>query len=151
MKKMFLALLMCLFAVNFALASPDNKTIIAETQLDNSPTSVTSSTFNIQDYHEAGFWVKYDETEVGGGLSVAVTLDVSYDDTTWLDMSFYDLAGGTTLQTSETISSDGWYYCSLPSLYFQPGSILYIRMVIIATGSDVDDIALVTAYMIGTK
>lgn len=151
MKKLLLALLACLFITGQVWASPDNKTIIDETQLDDDPTSVTSDTVNIQGYKEVGFWVKYDETEVGNSISAAVTVDVSYDGTTWLDMYFYDIGGTTTGQTSETISADGWYYCALPNLYLPVGSIIYARVVVTATNTDADDILLITGYLVGNK
>ncbi len=151
MKKLFLTLLGIMFMTSMALASPVNKTIIDETQLDDDPTSVTSDTVNIQDYKEVGFWVKYDETEVGNSVSAAVTIDISYDNSTWLDVYFYDVAGTGTAQTSETISADGWYYCALPNSYLPIGSIVYARMVITATNTDADDLATVTGYLVGNK
>jgi hypothetical protein len=129
-----------------AWASPVNKTLISETQLDNDPTSVTG-TYNVQDYSKVAFFVKYDETEVGNSISIAVTMHFSYDNSNWVTGYFYDMAGGSTLQTSETLSSDGWYYCYLDNKWQIP----YVRMTITATNSDADDLATVTAYMIGTK
>lgn len=150
-KKVAVLLLALMLIGGVAFASPVNKTIISETQLDDDPTSVTSSTVNIQDYKKVGFWVEYDETQVGASVSAAVTLDVSYDGTNWLDVYFYDIAGTTTAQTSETISSDGWYYCALPDAYLSAGTIPYVRMVITATNTDADDLAVVTAYLTGIK
>ena len=146
-RKLFLILTLLIFVPSMCFAGIVNKTIIAETQLDDNPTSVTSSTFNIQDYDKVAFFIKYDETEVGNSISIAVTFDTSYNGSDWVDASFHDYAGGATLQTSETISSDGWYYC-----WFDPDlSIRYVRAVITATNSDTDDLATVTAYMIGTR
>lgn len=50
-----------------------------------------------------------DVTVIGAALSAAVTLQVSDDNSTWLGASFYDYAGGATLQTTETLSADGGY------------------------------------------
>lgn len=150
-KKLCLAVLICLLMTSQVWASPVNKTIISQTTLDDDPTSVTSTTMDIQDYKEVGFWVNYDETEVGNSVSVSITLDVSYNGSTWLDAKFYDIAGESTLQTSETLSSDGWYYCVLPNLYFPIGTTVKVRMVIAATNTDADDTAVVTAYLVGTK
>lgn len=131
---------------NSVWASPINKTLISETQLDDDPTSVTG-TYNVQDYEKVAFFVEYDETEVGNSISIAITLDYSYDNTNFVTGYFYDLAGGTTLQTSETLSSDGWYY-----LWLSPDwQITYVRVTITATNSDADDLATVTAYLIGLK
>lgn len=152
MKRIFLILFICVMLIAVpAWAGVDNKTIIDAVQLDDDPTSVTSAVWNIQDYNEVGFWVEYDETEVGNAISASVTLDISYDGTTWLDMPFYDIAGTTTIQTSETISADGWYYCALPTTYYPIGTMLLVRMVIAATNTDADDILVVSAYLTGTR
>ena len=146
MKKLFLTLLAVMLFCDMAMASPLSKTIITETQLDDSPTSITG-TYNISDYNKAAFFVKYDETQVGNAISVAVTMDFSYDGTNWVTGYWYDFAGGATLQTSETLSSDGWYY-----LWLDPDwQIPYVRVTITATNSDADDLATVTAYLVGTK
>jgi len=148
MRKALLVLLASLLFCWPAFASPVNKTLISETQLDDDPTSVTATARNVQDYKKVGFVVKYDETEVGNSVSVSISLDISYDNSNWIDASFYDFAGGATLQTSESLTSDSWYYC-----WFDPDWALpiYIRMVIAATNSDADDLATVTAYLVGVK
>ena len=151
MKKVFLMFLAVMLFAGVAFASPVNKTIINAVQLDDDPTSVNSTTVNIQDYKETGFWLQYNETEVGNSISAAVTVDISYDGSTWLDMPFYDIAGTTTMQTTETISSDGWYYFALPSAYFPIGSILSVRVAVAATNTDADDILVINCYLTGTK
>ena len=146
MKKILTVLSILLMVASMASASQVRETLIASTTPDADPTSVTGSV-NIGEAERVAFFVTYDETEVGGGLSVAITMDVSYDGTTWLDASFYDYAGGATLQTSETISADGSYYC-----WFNPDmAIPQVRMVITATGSDADDTADVVAYIVMDK
>lgn len=149
MKKLFLVLLACCFIWSQAMASPVNKTLIAETQLDDDPTSITG-TYNVQDYEKVAFWVEYDETEVGNAISIAITFDFSYDNTNFVTGYFYDLAGGLTTQTTESLSSDGWYYCWLNSSIGNPMP-RYVRMTITATNTDADDLAVVTAYMSGNK
>jgi len=147
MRKFLLTFLACVLFASQVFAGPENVTIITETQLDNDPFSATSSTFNIQEYDKLGFFVKYDETEVGGGVNVNVTLDISYDGTNWVDALFYDYTGALTPQTSENLASDKWYYC-----WFDPDmNAPYVRMSIDSVFTDVDDIAKVTAYMVGTK
>jgi hypothetical protein len=111
-------------------------TAIATTQLDDDPTSVTSDGIDVSEYDKVAFWVAYDETEVGGGVSGAVTLTVSYDDTTYFAASFYDYAGGATLQTSETISADGNYV-----FWMNPDfTVRYAKVTITGTGTDTDDL-----------
>jgi hypothetical protein len=146
--KRLLVLLFCLFFFysNIAFGAVDNRTIIASTALDDDPTSVTG-TWNIKDYEKVAFFVDYDETEVGGGLSVAVTVEYSYNNSDWVTGYFYDFAGGRTLQTSETLSSDGWYYFWLDVDW----QMEYVRVTLTATGSDVDDIATVACHLVGMK
>jgi len=148
-KKLFLALLGIAIATSVAFASPVSINLIAETQLDDDPTSITG-TWGVSDFEKVGFWVEYDETEVGNSISVAVTMHFSYDNTNWVSGYFYDLAGGLTTQTSETLSSDGWYFCWLNSIIGNPMPT-YVRLTITATNSDADDLATVTAYLVGVK
>lgn len=142
MKKLLFA-----FSVLMLLASPAHAywkaTAVTSTLLDNSPTSITGSTMNVEDADRVAFFVAYDETEVGASVSAAVTCQISYDGTNWLSASFYDYAGGTTLQTSETISADGRYY-----FWFNNDlAVPYVRVVITGTNTDADDTALVDCYM----
>jgi len=146
MKKILTVLLIGLMLASTASANQTRTTLIASTTLDADPTSATG-TIGIQDAEKVAFFVTYDETEVGGGLSVAVTCDIPYDGTTWLDASFYDYAGGSTLQTSETLSSDGNYY-----FWFNPDlAVPQVRVVLTATGSDADDTADVACYIVQNK
>ena len=127
-------------------ASTQYRTIINAAQLDDDPTS-TTGTWNVGDFDKVAFFVDYDETEVGNSISMAVTMHFSYDGTNWVTGYFYDFAGGTTLQTSETLSSDGWYYCWLNPDW----DMRYVRVTVTATNSDADDIVSVSCYLIGSK
>lgn len=147
MKKLLIAFLGIVLATSVCFAAPVNTTIIDAVTLDDDPTSTTSTTMNIQDYKKVAFFISYDETEVGETLSAAVTLDVTYDGTNWVDASFHDYAGGATLQTSETLSSDGWYYCWLDP----DTTVVSVRMVITGTDTDTDDTILTSAYLVGVK
>jgi len=129
-----------------ASANQVRSTLIASTILDADPTAV-NGTSNIGDAEKVAFFVTYDETEVGNSISLAVTMQISYDGTTWLSASFYDYAGGATLQTSETISADGSYYC-----WFNPDmAIPQVKLILTATNTDADDVATVVAYMVQNK
>ena len=147
-KKLLLIFAMVALMTGPVLASPVNLAFIPETQLDDSPTSVTATARNIQDFKKVGFMVKYDETEVGNSVSIAITLDISYDGTNWVDAYFMDGAGAVTPQTSETLSSDGWFHCWFDTSWSMPP---YVRMVITATSTDADDLATVTAWIVGLK
>lgn len=145
MRKVLIGIIAGLLMCGQALAGIDSVQII-NTTLDDDPTSITG-TRNIADYGKVGFYVVYDETQVGNSISVAVTLHVSHDGTNWITGYFYDFAGGTTLQTSETLSSDGSYVFWLPAALQVP----YARVTITATNSDADDLADVDCFVTGQR
>jgi len=146
MRKILSVLLIGLMLATTASANQVRSTLIASTILDADPTAV-NGTSNIGDAEKVAFFVTYDETEVGNSISLAVTMQISYDGTTWLSASFYDYAGGATLQTSETISADGSYYC-----WFNPDmAIPQVKLILTATNTDADDVATVVAYMVQNK
>lgn len=146
-KKLFLALLAFFLIVGQALASNVYKAEIMDTDFDAVTTSDTSTTVNIQGYEKVAFFVTYDEAEVGNSITAAVTIDISFDGTTWLDASFYDYAGGATLQTSETLSSDGSYYMWFNKDICAP----YVRVAIAATNTDADDLLNVKVYIVAKE
>ena len=102
MKKLFLTLLIVAFSIGTVYAGTVNRTIIVSTTLDDDPTSVTSDVVNIQDYKRVSFFAYADETDSGNDTYVTVTLDVSYDGTTWKDAGFADevLGDGANLDGS---------------------------------------------------
>ena len=122
-------------------AGPDKVQII-NTLLDDDPTSITGS-WNISDAEEVAVFVDYDETEVGNLVSASVSVDVSHDNTNWIDTKFYDVTGGTTLQTSETLSGDSNYVLWLKKDWYHP----YIRVSVSGTNTDDDDTADIDAYV----
>ena len=117
-------------------------TLVDAVTLDDSPTSVTATGVAVQDKNKITFYVNYDETEVGG-VSAAFTVEVSYDNSIWITAGFYDVAGGATIQTSESLTADGNYVCWMPRELVAP----YIRVKVTATGSDADDIVLTSVKM----
>lgn len=132
MKKWFGVLLGLLLLPQLCYA--EVSTIIDTTLLDDSPTAV-SGTASIKRAQKIAFFVHYDETEVGNSVSAAVTCYVSWDNSTWLQASFYDYAGGSTLQTSETISADGNYYFWFNYDLNAP----YVKVTITGANTDADD------------
>lgn len=120
---------------------------IVDTTFNAVTTTVNSTATNIQGYDKVAFFVKYDETEVGNSISAAVSLQISYDNSNWMAASFFDYAGGATLQTSETISADGYYYC----WFNKDLNVPYVRMVVTATNTDTDDVLDVDAYVVAKE
>lgn len=124
--------------------SPSSSTPISAVTLDNDPTSYTSAAIALNGAQRVGFYWTYDETEVGNSVSGALTLEVSPDNSHWFSANFYDVAGGATLQSSESLTGDGSYICWLdPKMPFG-----YVRVKITATNTDADDVVLtsVSAY-----
>jgi hypothetical protein len=125
--------------------SPVEKEVI-DVILDDDPTEITGY-WNTGNFERVAFFVVYDETQVGNAISIAITVDVSRDGTTWLDASYYDVAGGATLQTTETLNADSSYY----GWFDNTMQIPFVRVSIVATNTDVDDLADVTAYIVGLQ
>ena len=147
-KKLGLALLILMLAFGLAQAATVLNQNIMDTTFNNTTTSATSTVVDISGYDKVALYVVYDETEVGNSISAAVTLDVSYDNSHWLTgMSFLDIAGGATYQTSQTISADGWYVFWVT----RDPCIPYIRIAVAATNTDADDLLNVKAYIVGKE
>jgi hypothetical protein len=145
-KKLFLLILGILFITSMAFAGTDNRTIIDAVTLDASPTSATSISVYMQDSKKTAFFVSYDETEVLG-TSGTVTAQISYDNSNWMDASFYDYDGGATLQNSEIINSDGWYYFWLNPDLLAP----YARVKVACTGCSASDSVITSVYEVANK
>lgn len=141
-KLLFLLIGALLFSSPAFAARVVTNYIITATTLDADPTAV-SGTARLTSAEKTAFLVRYDETEVGG-ISVAITVQISDDNTTWIASSFHDFAGGATLQTSETLTADGNYYLWLSPDITAP----YVKLIVTATGSDADDTAVVSARII---
>jgi len=149
MKKLIMFLIALLVTTNVYADSkvivnkqPTNATPVDAVLLDASPTSVTSSGVNIAGYERVGIYWTYDETQVGG-VSAALTLEVSPDGTNYFSAPFFDTAGGATPQTSESLTADGsyvaWFDTKIP--------FNYIRVIVTCTGCDADDTNLNTVKL----
>jgi hypothetical protein len=142
--KKFLALLLAvlMFASPAFAGKVPVTTIVNSVVLDADPTSVTSDVVEVADgISKVAFSVSVDETQVGG-ISNAATLEMSFDGTIWSAASFYDYAGGATLQTSETIAADNQ---TAPYIMWVNPELVapYYRVKVTATGSDADDTAII--------
>jgi hypothetical protein len=114
--------------------------------LDDEPTSVTSSAVTIAGFSRVGIFWTYDETEVGGGVTGTLTVEVSPDNVLWFSAPFFDTAGGATPQTSEVLSDDGSYICWLDrNIPFG-----YMRVKVTGANTDADDTILTTVKVYAT-
>ena len=146
MKRLGLLIGLLLVLPCLAHAGHTNNTLIPNTTLNDITTAV-SGTALIGDAERAAFFVSYDETDAGAQESVAVTVLVSYDGVTYQSASFYDYAGGSTLQTSETLSADANYY-----FWFNHDLVVpFVKVTLTATGSDATHTAIVNCFMVTTQ
>ena len=127
-------------------ASPINKTVLTTT-LDDDPINATSTVVYIADWTNPTIYVLYDEP-TSTAASVAFSLDFSVDGTNWLDGRFFDLAGGTTLQTSENFTTDDTNYIA-----WLNNSVNYpfIRISATGSGTDATNTATMVIYIVGQK
>ena len=150
MKKLLLlgfVLSLILFLFGPVYAGGVKNVVLNEITLDNDPQVATSDTFTLFDFQRSGFFVNYDETEVGGGVSVTIDVEFSTNGTDWVNGSFYDLAGGSTIQTSEVLSSDGDYYAWFGDTWTIP----FMRIRATGYNVDVDDLATLSVTVTGQK
>jgi hypothetical protein len=146
-RRLFLLALGILLVTSMAFAGTDNRTIIDAVTLKAAPTSATSVSVYMQENKKAAFFVAYDETETSGTAVASVTSEVSYDNTNWLATNLYDNAGATTAQTSETITTDGWYYFWLTPDLLTP----YARVKVTCTGCNASDTVVTSVYEVVNK
>jgi len=147
-KRLGLVLLGIFLATSVALAGTDNKVIIDAAELKPATgLTATSDTVYLQDYRGRAFFVNYDETDTGSVISGVVTYEVSYDNSNWLSARFFDYAGDTTSQTSETLSTDSWYY-----LWPDPNlTVPFGRIKVACTNCKATDDTTVSVYIVGNK
>jgi hypothetical protein len=77
------------------------------------------------------FFVTYDQDGSTIGVTSTVTVAVSIDGVNWQDISWFDVAGGVTPQTSETLTTDTTYVGWLDSRI----TAKYIRIAVKSTGA----------------
>ena len=118
-------------------------TAINAVTLDDDPTLIASGAITISEYQRVGIFWTYDETEVGGGVSGALTVTVSPDGTNYFSAPFFDTAGGATPQTTESLTADGNYIAWLDKNI----PFAYMKVTITGTGTDADDTILTNVYV----
>ena len=121
--------------------------VLAETRLDDDPTEITSDGIDVSQFDKVAFWVTYDETEDGGGVSGDITLEVSYDDSTYHTANFYDYTGGSTLQTTENLATDADYVFWMDKDF----TVRYARVKCVGTATDANDLIDVTVTFSAQK
>ncbi len=139
MKKLFLvALILALCMVQPVFAGTRTSTLIDAVTITDDPMGATSD--SIRMYPKLAFLIEYDETEVSNAVSGIVTYEVSFDNSTWVAGSWYDVEGGITLDTVEIFVEDTNYYMWVDDKAIAP----YYRVGITAVNTDSDDTIVVT-------
>ncbi len=146
MKKLLMALMVVAMLAVPAHAEMDRRTVLAATTLTKSE-SDQSVTIYTGDMDKLAIFIDYTPTATVAE-NIAVTMDVSYDGTNWVDANFYDYTGGLSLQTSETLSADGWYYMAWNPYVAAP----YVRVAVVGdTAWTADSEATITIYTAKNK
>lgn len=147
MRKWIVALFIVALLAGPVFANQVTDVTIQPTTLNAATTSASGTTY-VGDCDRVAFFVRYGETEVGGGVSATLTAETSYDGSLWTALSWYDLgAGPVTLQTSESFTSVKTYYGWFDKDFTGP----QVRLTMTGTGTDSDDNAYVTAVTIKMK
>lgn len=87
-----------------------------------------------------------DWTESLANQSVTLVPQVSQDNVTFIDINFYDVAGGATPQTSEAITANGTYYFWLSDEVIPP----YTRINCVSVNTTAAATATVSVYVVGS-
>lgn len=147
MKKLMNHFLVLAFALGVfliprpALAGHTSSTLFDSTTLNAVTTSVSGSAY-MGDSHRETFFVHY--TRVGTAPSITITLNVSYDNSTWIQASFFDVTGGGSLELkSKTITTASDYYFWLNSAIAAP----YVQVSIAGNSTDATNTASVNCKM----
>ena len=150
MKKLLVRLIVTLSVILF-LALPAHagqmlNTILAATTLTKG-TSDQTVTLATNGMRKLVIFVDY-TPDAAVAENLTFTLDVSYDGTNWVDANFYDFSGGATLQTSETLATDAWYYAYWENRL----SVPFVRIRVVGDSSwDDSSGAEITLYTVQTR
>ena len=146
MKKTLVGILVLLASLSYSQRLEYNEEIIDQL-LDASPTSITSDSIHIGAWDKIAFAVKYDETEVGGGVSAVLTVEIG-DGDTWFDYDIlFDKNGTDGPSANIAFTADDEYFFYLP-----PGVTgQWLRVTVTGTGTDADDLVQINVTMFMQK
>lgn len=103
-------------------ALSDITTMIDEETLSGTADTVAADRY-IADAKRVTFFITYDRDGTTAAVTTTVTVAVSVDGVNWHDISWYDVAGGVTPQTSEEFTIDttyaGWFDNALNAPYIR--------------------------------
>src|SRR3990167_362364 len=111
MKRAWLVALILVLSASPLFAAQTTKTLINDETISGSSPAVEADSY-IGDAEKVTFFITYDSNRTTAAVTAKVTIAVSIDGTNWHDISWFDVAGGATPQTSEDLSfvaGDGTY------------------------------------------
>ena len=145
MKKLFIAVALVALLAGHVHAGQDIVTIIDAERLTGVSDRIEADR-GIGDDQRVTFFVTWDQDGSTVGVTGTVTVAVSVDGVNWQDISWFDVAGGATPQTSEELTSDTTYVGWLDSRI----TAKYIRIAVKSTGA-VGENADVTVTLVEDK
>ena len=122
MKKLVLVLLAVVLMCGVAHASQVRNEIIDETLSKSS--AVSEADLGIESAKRVSFFVNLDNSATTAAVTATVTAAMSLNGTDWTDISWMDVAGGVTPQTTETTTLEnqtyvGWIHPTLIARYIR--------------------------------
>jgi len=108
MKKLVICLLALVFIANLSFAN-QLQTEVIETETLTGVSDTTSGDIYVGDSKRVTFFITYDQDGTTVGITTTITVAISADGTNWHDVSWFDVAGGATAQTSEELTDDATY------------------------------------------
>ena len=117
MKKLILVLMM--LAVLAGPCFAVEKQLTSETLNTANPDSGWLQTY-VGEADKVTFFITRAADSATEAVTIEVTLQASADGTNWEDITWYDILGGSTAQTLETIEKDGTYIMRVDSDFLMP-------------------------------
>lgn len=109
MRKWILAGIMILALANPVFAGQQRRTIV-DAEVLTATNTRTTGTMNVVGAKKVSFFTTYDSSLETTGVTVTVTFSYTVDGTNWADANFFDVSGGATAQTTESLDTDTVYY-----------------------------------------
>lgn len=120
--------------------------LVNTTTFNNVTTSFNTTGYQTLANQKTAFFVKYNETVPGTNVTLSVKPQVSQDNVNYVDMVFYDVGGTTTMQTTESITTNGTYYFWLPDTVNPP----YTRVHFDALNTSASEVINISTYVVGS-
>ena len=139
-----LVVLACLAVPAYAVQT--DKTVI-DAEAFTSTVDFIEADVNISESKRVTFFTNWDRTPTTACATATVTAAMSVDGSHWEDISWIDVAGGLTPQTSEVLGADGIYIGYIDPIVIAP----YIRIGVWFAGDETTSSGTITVDVIEDK